>query len=62
MKKIIIILSILVSSLGSNATIHVVRVWDGYFQFVNPTFNGSNVTIQLGDTVEWLPLDNDRFH
>ncbi|MDG0974469.1 MAG: T9SS type A sorting domain-containing protein [Crocinitomicaceae bacterium] len=57
MKKIIIVLSILVSSLGSNATINVVRVWDGYFQFVNPTFNGSNVTIQLGDTVEWLPLD-----
>lgn len=57
MKKIIVISIILVSSLASNATIHVMRVWDGYFQFVNPTFSGPNITIQLGDTVEWLPLD-----
>lgn len=57
MKKIIVISIILVSSLGSNATIHVMRVWDGYFQFVNPTFSGPNITIQLGDTIEWLPLD-----
>jgi len=57
MKTTIITLSILLSSFVSNATIHVVKVWDGYFQFVNSTFSGPNITIQLGDTVQWLPLD-----
>ena len=52
MKKIFITLSIIISSFTSNATIHVVYVWDGYFQFLD-----ADITIQLGDTVQWLPLD-----
>jgi plastocyanin len=53
MKKSILILSTLLLSLASTATIHVVNVWDGYFQFLP-----SDVTIQLGDTLQWLPLDD----
>ena len=51
MKKIFIILSIILASFTSKSTIHVVNVWDGYFQFTP-----GNITIQLGDTVQWLPL------
>ena len=51
MKKIFIILSIILSSFTSKATIHIVKVWDGYFQFLD-----ADITIQLGDTVQWLPL------
>lgn len=36
----------------TKATVHIIRVWDGYFQFLPNT-----LTIQLGDTIEWLPLD-----
>jgi plastocyanin len=46
-----IILGLVLSSLASHANIHTVYVWDGYFQFVD-----QNITIQLGDTVQWLPL------
>ena len=51
MKKIFIILSIILFSFTTKATIHVVKVWDGYFAFL-----GADITIQLGDTVQWLPL------
>jgi len=57
MKKVVIILVIILSSFYSKATIHIVNVWSGYFQFVNSTWTGSDITIQLGDTVQWLPLD-----
>lgn len=53
MKKLSIILFFLLSSVVVNATIHVVLVWDGYFQFTP-----SEITIQLGDTIQWLPLDS----
>ena len=52
MKKLFIILSIILSSFTSKATVHVVLVWDGYYAFLD-----ANITIQLGDTVQWLPLD-----
>ncbi len=52
MKKIIIILGVVLLSFTANSTTHIINVWDGYFQFV-----GGVVTIQLGDTVQWLPLD-----
>ena len=51
MKKQFIILSIILTSFTSQATIHIVHVWDGYKQFVD-----QDITIQLGDTVQWLPL------
>lgn len=52
MKKIIIVLVIILSSFYSKATIHIVNVWSGYNQFLPASF-----TIQLGDTIQWLPLD-----
>ncbi len=51
MKNLLIILSIILSSFTAKATIHIVNVWDGYFEFTP-----ANITIQLGDTVQWLPL------
>lgn len=32
--------------------IHIIRVWDGYFQFTP-----NQITVPLGDTIHWLPLD-----
>ncbi|MBT3933371.1 MAG: hypothetical protein HOF35_03835, partial [Bacteroidetes bacterium] len=57
LKKIIIILSILIITYSSKATIHIVKVWDGYAQFVSHANFSSDISIQLGDTVQWLPLD-----
>jgi len=53
MKKLSLILFILLSSFAVKATIHVIQVWDGYFQFTP-----NDITIQLGDTIHWLPLDS----
>ena len=52
MKKAFIISSLFLIPFISTATIHVVKVWDGYFQFTP-----LDITIQLGDTIQWLPLD-----
>jgi plastocyanin len=52
MKKIILILLIL-SAFNSKGTIHQIQVWNGYFQFLP----SNNITIQLGDTIQWIPLD-----
>lgn len=57
MKQAIITLAIFLSSFVANSTIHVIRVWDGYFKFVDPVSFDRDITIQLGDTVQWLPLD-----
>ena len=51
MKNILIILCIILSSFTSRAQIHIVSVWDGYFEFTPAV-----ITIQLGDTIQWLPL------
>ena len=32
-------------------------VWNGYYQFVDEITWANSTTIQLGDTVNWLPLD-----
>ena len=52
MKKLLIILFIL-SSFNSKGTIHQIQVWSGYYQFLPP----NNITVQLGDTIQWAPLD-----
>ena len=52
MKKLIILFCFSLLTFASFATIHIVRVWDGYYQFIS-----ADITIQLGDTVQWLPLD-----
>ena len=43
---------------SGNATVHVIRVWSGYYQFIPPTFTLDTLQIQLGDTIQWLPLDS----
>ena len=43
---------LIVLSFSAKATVHVINVWDGYLQFL-PT----EITLQLGDTIQWLPLD-----
>lgn len=52
MKQILLSLTCLLGFSQIQATVHTVPVWGGYFQFTNSGF-----TMQLGDTVEWVPLD-----
>jgi plastocyanin len=52
MKKGLLILFIL-SSFNSKGTIHQIQVWSGYMQFLPP----NNIVVQLGDTIQWTPLD-----
>ena len=52
-KNLFIIPFILMVYSPLKATIHEILVWDGYMQFMP-----SNLTsVQLGDTIEWHPLD-----
>ena len=52
MKKALLFLTLAFSILSAQATIHVIQVWSGYYQFLPAT-----LTIQLGDMIHWLPLD-----
>ena len=60
MKKLIFFILWIFCFNPGNATIHVIRVWSGYYQFVDNTFQNLNTApllIQLGDTVQWRPID-----
>ena len=57
MRNLLFVLVYFIFSLKSNATVHTILVWDGYFQFVDTDSFSSHITIELGDTVQWLPLD-----
>ena len=52
MKKLLLILLIL-SSFYVKGDIHQIQVWNGYYQFLP----SNNITVQLGDTIQWVPLD-----
>ena len=52
MKHFLTILLTTCFSFNSKATIHEILVWDGYMQFIPNT-----LTVELGDTIQWLPLD-----
>ncbi|MDA7728857.1 plastocyanin/azurin family copper-binding protein [Flavobacteriales bacterium] len=52
MKKLLLILLIL-SSFYVKGDIHQIQVWNGYYQFLP----SNNITVQLGDTVQWVQLD-----
>jgi plastocyanin len=52
MKKLLLIL-FLISSFYVKGNIHQIQVWNGYYQFLP----SNNITVQLGDTVQWVPLD-----
>lgn len=52
MKKLFFTLALFLLFSTTKATIHVIQVWDGYYQFTP-----SQLSIQLGDTIQWLPLD-----
>ena len=51
MKKLMTTSMLIVLFLKAHAVVHTVYVWDGYFQFTP-----SDITIDLGDTIQWLPL------
>jgi plastocyanin len=53
MKKIFILFIVILVAFNSKATIHTIQVWNGYYQFLP-----ANLTIQLGDTIQWTPLDS----
>jgi plastocyanin len=53
MKKIFFFSLWILCVQSTYATIHEIRVWHGYYKFVP----NNNVTVQLGDTIQWLPLD-----
>ncbi|MFN5629470.1 MAG: T9SS type A sorting domain-containing protein [Bacteroidota bacterium] len=44
------------------ATTHNIMVWSGYYKFLNGAtggeINSSPLTIQMGDTIQFLPLDS----
>lgn len=43
----------LTSMFSANATIHIFKVWSGYYQF----YKENSDPINLGDTLQWTPLD-----
>ena len=51
MKKLFFLIPAILCFQLNYATIHIIGVWSGYYQFVP-----SNITIQLGDTIQWHPL------
>lgn len=53
MKRTLIFLLLAIFAFSAKSTIHEIKVWDGYYQFLP----SSGLTIQLGDTIHWLPLD-----
>jgi len=53
MKKVYSSLFALLFAFAANATTHTIQVWDGYFQFTP-----NQISVQLGDTIQWLPLDD----
>ena len=52
MKKYILIIIFSITSLYVKSEIHVILVWNGYYQFMPSSLN-----INLGDTIHFLPLD-----
>ncbi len=52
MKKLLLISSIIMAPYIAKSTIHEIKLWDGYMQFLP-----ASLEIQLGDTIQWLPLD-----
>ncbi len=52
MKKLFILISLTFATCSLYATIHTIQVWNGYFQFLP-----NQMSIQLGDTIQWVPLD-----
>lgn len=43
---------ILSAAVCAAAKTHVIKVWGGYYQFLP-----ARLTVALGDTIQWLPLD-----
>jgi len=56
MKKFLSVFLVAFMMFSAKATIHTVKVWNGYLQFLDPT-PGEALVLQLGDTIQWLPLD-----
>lgn len=51
--KVFYIIALMLFYFQTHAMKHTILVWDGYYKFLP-----QNISIQLGDTVQWLPLDS----
>ena len=51
MMKLIATTILFVFVFNAKAVVHTIYVWEGYFQFTP-----GSITIDLGDTIQWLPL------
>ena len=61
LKKLSIFAIALLLATNVFATTHNIMVWSGYYKFLNGAtggeINSSPLTIQLGDTIQFLPVD-----
>jgi plastocyanin len=53
MKRILLLFAFIGCFQISFATIHEIRVWSGYYQFLP-----NQLVIEIGDTIQWLPFDS----
>lgn len=51
MKQNILFWLLFTTPFFAKSTIHEIKIWDGYMQFLP-----ASLEIQLGDTIQWLPL------
>ena len=51
MKKLLLFSMLIAAPFKGQSTIHEILIWDGYMQFLP-----ASLEIQLGDTIQWLPL------
>ncbi len=54
MKKLALLTVFTFIAFTSFSKVHTFRVWDGYYSFYA---EDSQAIIELGDTIQWLPLD-----
>lgn len=61
LKKLSIFAIVVLLATNVFATTHNIMVWSGYYKFLNGAtggeINSSPLTIQLGDTIQFLPVD-----
>ena len=51
MKQKILFWLLITTPFFAKSTIHEIKIWDGYMEFLP-----ASLEIQLGDTIQWLPL------
>ena len=53
MKKLLLFSMLIAAPFKGQSTIHEILIWDGYMEFLP-----YSLEVELGDTIQWLPLDN----